>query len=178
MKRPWLTGILSTLAVAAATHVGFMLLYPGLVMDKAIERLSRQGTATNQWLHSPRMTEDVRVIVRPSPDLAYSSCVYDLSKGPVRLSVAPWGDYLSLSLFDDNTDNFYTLNDRQMPADGAAVILHHKGQAVPDTLRRSAFATVESPSERGIALIRRLAPTAERFAAADAARGQEVCEPA
>ena len=144
-------------------------------LTRELLRASRDDTATNQWLHAPPMTEKTRVIVRPSPDLAYSSCVYDLSKGPVRIVVKPWSDYMSLSLFDAATDNYYTLNDRQMPREGAEVILHSKGQAVPAGLKP--FATVESPSVRGVALIRRLAPTDERFAAADAARGEEKCEP-
>lgn len=158
-----------------AVHLAAVFAYPRIVMSGAIKRLSRDDTATNQWLHAPPMTEKTRVIVRPSPDLAYSSCVYDLSKGPVRIVVKPWSDYMSLSLFDAATDNYYTLNDRQMPREGAEVILHSKGQAVPAGLKP--FATVESPSVRGVALIRRLAPTDERFAAADAARGEEKCEP-
>jgi len=96
MKQSLLIWTLSTLVVAALVHVAFMFIYPNVIMGVAIKRLSREGTAENVWLHSPRMTEDVRVIVRPSPDLAYSSCVYNLSEGPVAFRVAPWGDYMSL----------------------------------------------------------------------------------
>ncbi len=176
MKRVWLIWIVGAVLVAAAAHFTFMMAYPNLLMSVAMKRLSRDGAAENVWMHSPRMTEDVRIIVRPSPDLAYSSCVFNLSAAPVRFAIEPWGDYMSLSLFAANTDNFFTLNDRRMPPEGGVVILHRRGQAVAPEAAVGAIAVVESPSTRGIALIRRLAPTPERFAAAEAARGREACE--
>lgn len=169
----WLTWIIATLVVAAGAHLAFMFVYPNILMSAAMQRLSLDG-AVNVWRHAPRMTEEARLIVRPSPDLAYSSCVYDLSNGPVRISMQPWGDYMSLSLFAANTDNYFTLNDRAMAANGVTVILHRADQNV-DASQAAGAELVESPSARGIALIRRLAATPERFADAERARGQEVC---
>ncbi|MEZ5958592.1 MAG: DUF1254 domain-containing protein [Hyphomonadaceae bacterium] len=176
MKKPWIIWIVATLLVATVLHVVFMFVYPQLLMTAAMNRLSDNGQRENAWTHAPRMTETARLIVRPSPDLAYSSCVYDLTDGPVRISVQPWGDYMSLSLFAANTDNYYTLNDRRMPPSGAVVILRKAGQALTDEQTAAAFEVVDSPSTRGIALIRRLAPSLEQFAQADATRGREVCE--
>lgn len=176
MRKPWIVWIASTSLVAAAVHVGFMLVYPYILMTAAMNRLSNNGQRENVWTHAPRMTEDARLIVRPSPDLAYSSCVYDVSEGPVRISVQPWGDYMSLSLFAANTDNYYTLNDRRMPSTGAVVIVRGQGQALTAEQSAAAFEVVESPSSRGIALIRRLAPSQEQFDRAQAARQSEVCE--
>jgi uncharacterized membrane protein len=175
MKKPWIIWIASTLLLAAALHVAFMFVYPYILMNAAMDRLSANGQRENIWTHAPQMTETARLIVRPSPDLAYSSCVYDLSDGPVRIAVQPWGDYMSLSLFGANTDNYFTLNDRRMPQSGAVVILRTADQALTDAQRAAAFEVVDSPSARGIALVRRLAPSPERFAQAEAARVQEVC---
>jgi uncharacterized membrane protein len=176
MKKHWIGWILSTLLVSAAFHIGFMFMYPQLLMTAAINRLSDNGQRENVWTHAPRMTETARVIVRPSPDLAYSSCVYDLSDGPVQISVQPWGDYMSLSLFAANTDNYYTLNDRRMPSAGAVVIVRGAGQALTVEQSAAAFEVVESPSQRGIALIRRLAPSQAQFNQAQAARESDLCE--
>jgi len=176
MKKPWIIWLVATLLVAAVLHVAFMFVYPQVLMAAAMNRLSDHGQRENVWTHAPRMTEAARLIVRPSPDLAYSSCVYDLTNGPVRIAVQPWGDYMSLSLFAANTDNYYTLNDRRMPPSGAVVILRKAGQVLTDAQTAAAFEVVESPSTRGVALIRRLAPSPEQFAQADAARGLEACE--
>jgi uncharacterized membrane protein len=116
----------------------------------------------------------VRGIVRPSPDLAYSACVFDLSKGPVRFTVAAWRDYASLSLYGENTDNFYRINDRDAKGAPFDVVLIKPG-LVRDAVKVENAIVVESPSTRGIALVRRLAPTPEAFAEADAARRNDVC---
>jgi len=70
----------------------------------------------NTILHAPRPTSRSRGVVRPSPDMLYSICVYDLSAagGAVRVSTHDMPEtYWSVSLFDVDTNNFYALNDRQ-----------------------------------------------------------------
>lgn len=170
--KPWIGPIIAALVVAVGVHVTVVLGAPGKIMAVAMDRIGGNGDRVNVWTHARRTSIASRNIVRPSPDLAYSSCVYDLSKGPVRITAPRWDDYASLSIFAANTDNFYVINDRQMPPGGADVVLIKKGAAKPAT--RSVV--VESPSTKGIALLRYLAPTPERFEAAAAARASARCE--
>lgn len=175
MKRlkPWIGPIIAALVIAVGVHVAVVLRAPGKIMAVAMDRVGRGGERINVWSHAPRTSIKSRNIVRPSPDLAYSSCVYDLSAGPVRITAPRWDDYASLSIFAANTDNFYVMNDRQMPAAGADIVLIRKGEAPPATMS----VIVESPSAKGIALLRYLAPTPERFKADAAARSSARCEP-
>ena len=163
---------LLTVLVALVVHAIVVLRAPSFIMSKAIERVSRNGAAVNAFTFGPQVSPASRAIVRPSPDLAYASCVYDLGDGPVRIRVAPWDDYVSLSLYAGNTDNFYTINDAAMAGQPVEIVLVTREQTPP-----SGAKVVVSPTRRGIALERRLAPNAERFALADAARRQSVCEP-
>ncbi len=165
--------LIVTVLVAVVVHVAAVFAAPKVIMSKAVAVVARGAGGVNRFNHQGPVTPQRRAIVRPSPDLAYLSCSYDLSNGPVRIRIAPWDDYVSLSLFAANTDNFYTINDRKMGAAVYEVALVQKGKPIPD----GAVNVVESPSVKGIALERRLAPTAERFALADAAREQSVCEP-
>ena len=169
--RPWLQFTLAAAAVAAVAHLATILAAPNLLMGAAMKNLSRNGERLNAWGHAPRTTETSRRVVRPSPDLAYSACVYDLGKGPVRVTAAAWDDYMSVSVFAANSDNIFAINDRQAPR-GIQLILVRKGEARPSV---PGAIIVESPSTRGIVLQRRLAPTAERFAKAEAARAHDVC---
>lgn len=175
MKRlkPWIGPIAAALVIAVGVHVAVVLAAPGKIMAVAMDRIGGGGDRINRWSHAPRTSIRSRNIVRPSPDLAYSSCVYDLSAGPVRITAPRWDDYASLSIFAANTDNFYVINYRQMPPGGADIVLIQKGAAKPAT----PSVIVESPSARGIALLRYLAPTAERFKAAAAVRASARCEP-
>jgi uncharacterized membrane protein len=158
--------------IAVVSHVAVIVAAPYVLMRGAIARLSRDGTSINKWNHPPRVSEASRRIVRPSPDLAYSACVYDLSTGPIRVTAAAWDDYMSVSAFGENSDNFFVINDRQAP-NGVDFILIRAGEAKPS----DAAMVVESPSTMGIILQRRIAPTEERFAQADAARKGDICGP-
>ena len=68
-------------------------------------------------------------------------------------------------------DNIAALDTRQYPQ-GIRFVLARKGQQVPAGVQ-----VVESPSDKGIILDRRLAPTAELFAQVDQARRADSCAP-
>lgn len=170
MKQP-IAVLVTTAVTAVLAHLATVLASPYVLMDAAMKRLSRDGAVLNAWIHAPQVSERSRAVVRPSPDLAYSVCVYDLKDGPVRVRVAAWDDYMSVSMYQSSTDNFFVINDRQSPA-GVDLVLVKKGQTPP----AGSGVVVESPSRRGIVLQRRLAPTRRRFEAADASRSNDVCE--
>ncbi|HYD88690.1 MAG TPA: DUF1254 domain-containing protein [Vitreimonas sp.] len=164
----WDKYVFGALLIAAVTHIACIYAAPRLMMNVAIERVG--GESYNSWRLAERVSPASRQIVRPSPDFAYSACAYDLSAGPVTISAAPWSSYWSLSLYAANSDNYYVIDDREAEY-GAGLTLIRRGARRPD----GAAMIVESPSERGIALIRRLAPSpAEYRAAAETAR-RDVC---
>jgi uncharacterized membrane protein len=170
--KPLIKSLMVVLVTAVVVHLAVILSAPNLLMAVAFKRLSAEGKMVNQMIYPPRTTEASRAIVRPSPDLAYSSCAYDLSKGPVRVKAARASDYMSVSVYAANSDNIFAINDRQAP-DGVDLIIVGKGQAAPS----GTAIVVQSPTQRGIVLERRLAPSAEAFAAADLARKEGVCTP-
>ena len=165
----WGKYVIATLLVAVMVHIAAIFAVPNLLMNVALERLG--GGHYNSWHLGARVTQASRAIVRPSPDFAYSACAYDLSAGPVAVHVAPWGDYWSLSLYANNSDNYYVLDDREAPA-GANVLLIRAGATPPDHVTAT---LVASSSQRGIALIRRLAPTPDAYAAAAQVSLGDVC---
>lgn len=157
-------------ATAAIAHFATVLAAPYVLMNVAMDRISQNGERVNRWSHPARTSQNSRNVVRPSPDLAYSACVYDLAAGPVHVTAAPWDDYMSVSVFAHNSDNIFVVNDRQAPA-GVDLYIVAKGAPRP----AAAGLVVESPSRRGIVLQRRIAPTQARWQAADAARKADVC---
>jgi uncharacterized membrane protein len=158
----------AALAIAVLSHFAFLHAAPRVLMNAAIERVGAGGA--NAWRVADRVTALSRDIVRPSPDFAYSVCVYDLRDGPLALRAAPWGAYWSLSLYGQNSDNYFVVDDREA-RDGAEITLVRAGRPAPEDAPR----VVESPSRRGIALIRRLAPTLDDYNAASRAAQDDVC---
>lgn len=160
--------VTGTLLVAIVAHFAFIFATPRVLMSVAFDRLSAGGS--NTWTIADRVTPLSRAIVRPSPDFAYAACAYDLADGPIRLRVAPWHAYWSLSLYAANSDNYYVIDDREA-RNGAVVTLMRPGTLVLNGGGRA----VESPSTRGIALIRRLAPTPDEFNRAREVARDDLC---
>ena len=144
--------LLVLLASIAAGHAAVLFLAPGFIMGRAMTAMEQRGMAPHGFRLVDRMTPQTQTVVRPSPDLAYSVCLFDFeaSKGhALGIRAAPWSDYSSVSFFDAKTNNFATLRGGGNGVD--AVLL-------PPGAIEQADALI-SPSEKGVILIRRLAPT-------------------
>jgi uncharacterized membrane protein len=171
MIRRWLLPVLTGLLLAWGAWIFVLHATPGFLMGAAMARLDKAGP--NRFAHGPLATDKSRLIVRPSPDLAYSSCPFDLSKGPVLIDVVPVpAPYWSLSVFDQRTDVAFVRNNRDSKGASMRIALARQGQEVPAGLE-----TVRLDDDRGIALIRILVESRDRFAAIDQARRASVCRP-
>jgi uncharacterized membrane protein len=169
--RRWWTWIAATLLVALIVHGASVLLLPRLIMGRAMARIGEGGV--NTMRHAGRPTAASRGVVRPSPDLLYSTCVFDLADGPVHVHAGGMPDtYWSISLFDDETDNFHVINDRQARNGTVDFTIVAPGQtkAPPGTV-------VRAPSVRGLVLVRTLIDDDAHLAAIDAARRHAACAP-
>ena len=171
MIRRWLLPVLTGLSLAWAAWVFVLHATPGFLMGVAMARLDKAGP--NRFFHGPLATDRSRAIVRPSPDLAYSSCPFDLSKGPVLVEAAPApAPYWSLSVFDQRTDVAFVRNNRDTRGAPIRIALARQGQEVP-----AGIETVRLDDDRGVALIRILVERKEGFDAIDRARKASVCRP-
>ncbi|MBN9557824.1 MAG: DUF1254 domain-containing protein [Alphaproteobacteria bacterium] len=166
---PW---VLATLVIAIGVHLALLYQIPGYVMEKA---LARVGPA-NTIVHGKRVDATARAIVRPSPELLYSTCPYDVSQRPLRITAeVPQGTYWSVSFFDDETNNFYVRNDRQVKGGHIDILL--MAAAPLDKPLPKGAEIVHAPSLKGLVLFRTLINDDAQFAAIDAARRTADCAP-
>ena len=111
----------------------------------------------NVALPARRADASARTVVRPSPDLLYTVCVFDLSKGDLQISAPVPDSYASVSGFAADSSNFFAVNDR-------TATISKDGRKRFELLltRRAAPAAatgtqvVVSPSDRGLVLFRTL----------------------
>jgi hypothetical protein len=166
MKR-WIGPLLVLLASAVGVHFAALQLAPTVIMARAMDMLAQRGVALHRFTNPERVSPQSQTVVRSSPDLYYALCRYDLSNPGTQLAVqmGDWPDYQSLSFFSAQTDNFATIRGT---GNAVAVRLLPPGSPAAD-------GAVVSPSAKGVILIRRLAPSAERFAAAAAAGKVDRC---
>lgn len=170
------------LAVAAlvAGYAGYryeLHQIPVREMEKAEQGIVGRAGGYNRMLHPPRPTAQSRTVVRPSPDQFYSACAYDLSHGPVAFEgTAPTDSYWSLSFFAHNSDNFFVINDRQLPHKSFSYTLIREGDMVPDGAPENQI--IRSPSETGIVLQRVFIDKDSRAEELDAQRKSASCKSA
>jgi len=174
--RPALVWLLGALAIAAGVHAIALHTTPRAIMRVAMDRMA-EPAGRNAVVHAPEVTAESRAVVRPSPDLAYSICVFDLSDGPVDVTLPRADVYISLSLYAPNTDNFFRLSDRDMTGDLTTVrIVTDAADAVSGD---GGFDVVAlSPAAKGVALVRRLVPSPDAWPEVEADRALISCAPA
>jgi uncharacterized membrane protein len=171
--RAWTGWIAATLVVAALVHAGSLFALPWLVMDRAFSLMGSRNTMH----HGARADANSRTIVRPSPDLLYSTCPYDLTKGPLEVrAVIPHETYWSVSAFDNDTNNWYVLNDRQTERGKLDLVIQAPGRD-KDVAATEHRLVVTSPTIRGLILIRTLINDEDRIAAIDRTRRLATCGP-
>lgn len=166
--------VVSTLALAALIHGVTIVALPYLIMARAMARLKAE-TGYNVLYHPAPIDASDREVVRPSPDLAYSVCVFDVSRNPLHITAPVKRGYMSLSMFANDTDNFFVVNDQQVVGGRIDMVLAGpRGQMgnIPDNAQ-----LVRAPSSKGVILFRRVITSNEEYARIDAERREAKCTP-
>lgn len=171
MKSKLIVFAASLLVTAVMTHALVVFFIPEMLLAFVVGKLPGE---VNQAFHSPRITDESRRVVRPSPDLLYTLCPYDLAVDEkLQISALPVPDtYISLALYDGMTNNYFLLNRHEL-SHGSRVTLDL--EYVPEAHRASIRSsrqsrdnhgsdqTVLSPTRTGVILFRILVKAPEQY---------------
>jgi uncharacterized membrane protein len=165
--RAWIGPIAFAAVTGLAAHFATLAFAPSVIMDTALTNLANRNVALHAFTNPQRITPQTQAVVRSSPDLFYALCRYDLSEpgSTLAITMSEWPGYQSLSFFDAETNNYTTLRG---VGEAVEVILKSPGAGGSDG--------VESPTEQGVVLIRRLAPSQELFDQALEVAKSDACE--
>ena len=144
------------LAFMATRHV-IIDQAPKRVMATIEGRIAQGAGGWNACFHNRTYGPRTNAARRANPDSIISSMAYDLSDGPVRIKGETWHRYWSLSFYQQNSDNYYVINDQELPAKTFDFVL----TLDPDLPADMAGTPIVSPTQKGIMLIRRFAADAE-----------------
>jgi uncharacterized membrane protein len=164
-----------TLAMGAVVHVAVVRLVPIAVATMFMSRVAA-AHGVNHVVATALPTDTARTVVKPSPDLLYAACVYDISAGPVYVLIDPPAGYWSLSLFSRNTDNYFTVDGADVKG-GRAELVIGATEAAAQAQRDFPDATfVAAPGASGVMLARVLVLDPAHMAAELAAQHSVRCE--
>jgi hypothetical protein len=168
--RRWLAPLAVGVLAAVAAWYATLLATPFALMRVAMNRLGESGRV-NEFAHGPPTSAERQFVVRPSPDLLYSRCVFDRSSGPVLVDVPPIpGHYWSLSIFDARTDVAAVRSDRDSGGAPSRIALVAPGAPAP-----AGYEAVSLEHATGIALIRILISGEDDYRAVDPLRQLASC---
>lgn len=153
----WLFPLLAGLVLGGIVHILSIFALPQLAQNDAYARLSKLGK-TNEIVEVPTPTPFESLLPRLDPAFVFAACVFDLSRGPLEVSVPTTPDLTSVAFYTRQGRVFYSLNDRAaarrsidlqlMTAPQRAVLTANDDATAADRL------IIESPTTQGIVFIR------------------------
>ncbi len=159
----WLLWLLAGALLGGIVHLVTVLILPTTATQDAYARFATM-TQVNTVTPVPPPTPQNAIIPFMDPAFAAAVCRYDLSAGPIKLSVPVSTAYTSVSFYTRRGVSYYAINDR---AAGRRVIeLDLMTSAQRSTLPDDEEVTaadrliVESPTSTGLIMVRALAPEA------------------
>ncbi len=146
----WLLGI--ALCAWAGQFLLAMLL-PGLIMEILYLR-GAEETGINRLVVAPLPDETFRTVVRPSPDLLYASCIYNLRDGPLLIEAPVPQRYWSMQFYQMNTDNYAGITNRRDERYRAGSVVKVTLIGPDGNPADHPGAVIQSPTQRGIIILR------------------------
>ena len=171
----WLLG---GVLLGGIVHLATVLWLPELATQDAYSRLTPMAPV-NAVATVPQPAPQNEVMPFMDPAFASAVCRYDLSQGPLKLTVPVSPAYTSVSFYTRNDVAYYAINDR---AAGRRVIelelmtTDQRAELPGDEVVTAADRLiVESPTLTGLIVIKALAPEPGLMAAAQAALKAAKC---
>jgi uncharacterized membrane protein len=145
--------LLCIMVCAWAGQYLLALMIPNMVME-TLYAVGSKKMGYNQLVVNRVPDETSRTVVRPSPDLLYASCLYNLEDGPLIIEAPIPARYWSMQFYQMNTDNYAGITNQRDE--------HHRvGSVVKVTLIDSDDSpadytgeVIQSPTQRGMIMLR------------------------
>jgi uncharacterized membrane protein len=157
----WLLLIVSGVLLGGIVHLATVIILPRTATQDAYSRLARIAPV-NVVTALPIPTPEGSTMPFMDPAFASAVCRYDLSQGPIKLSVPVSLAYTSISFYTRYNVAFYAINDR---AAGRRVIEldlmtidQHNQMPEDEEITAADRLIVDSPTLTGLIAIRALAP--------------------
>jgi uncharacterized membrane protein len=176
----WLLWLLAGALLGGIVHLVAVLVLPRTATQDAYSRLTPVAPV-NTVTAVPQPVPQNEIMPFMDPAFATAVCRYDLTDGPIKLSVPVSAAYTSVSFYTRRGVAYYAINDRSagrrlielelMTNDQRGRLPEEEDVTAADRL------IVESPSNTGLIMLRALAPEPGLMPAARAVLGTATCRP-
>jgi uncharacterized membrane protein len=168
----WLLGIV---VCAWAGQYLLALVLPNMAME-ALYAVGSKQMSYNQLIVNQVPDETSRTVVRPSPDLLYASCIYNLQDGPLVIEAPVPVRYWSMQFYQMNTDNYAGITNQRDERERVGSVVKVTLIGADDSPDDYTGEVIQSPTQRGMVLLR--ASAIGDYAEQQAALEASHCGPA
>lgn len=174
----WLLLLLGGALLGGVVHLATVIILPRTATQDAYARLTPIAPV-NTVVALPVPSPEKAVMPFMDPAFASAVCRYDLSEGPLKLTVPVSPAYTSVSFYTRYDVAYYAINDR---AAGRRVIeldlmtaAQHEQVPEDEEITAADRLIVESPTPTGLIAIRAMAPEPGLMPAAQSAVAASRC---
>jgi uncharacterized membrane protein len=157
----WLLLLSGGALLGGIVHLATIIILPRTATQDAYSRLSPIAPV-NSVTALPEPTPEKAVMPLMDPAFASAICRYDLSQGPMKLTVPISLAYTSVSFYTDRDVAYYAINDRSAGRRAIELDLmtaaQHNEMPEDENITAADRLIVESPTLTGLIAIRALAP--------------------
>jgi uncharacterized membrane protein len=157
----WLLLLLGGVLLGGVVHLATVIILPRTATQDAYARLTPIAPV-NTVVALPLPSPEKAVMPFMDPAFASAVCRYDLSEGPLKLTVPVSPAYTSVSFYTRHDVAYYAINDR---AAGRRIIeldlmtaAQHEQVPEDEEITAADRLIVESPTPTGVIAIRAMAP--------------------
>lgn len=174
----WLLAIVAGALLGGVVHLVSVLALPRVATLDAYSRLA-PITALNAVTPLPAAAPNSAPMPFMDPAFASAACRYDLSDGPIKLTVPVSQAYTSVSFYTRSEVAYYAINDRSA---GRKVIeldlmteAQHAELPEEEDVTSADRLIIDSPSTTGLIVLKALAPEPGLMAQAQASLAAATC---
>ena len=174
----WLLLLLGGALLGGVVHLATVIILPRTATQDAYARLTPIAPV-NTVVALPIPSPEKAIMPFMDPAFASAICRYDLSEGPLKLTVPVSPAYTSISFYTRYDVAYYAINDR---AAGRRVIelelmtpAQHEQVPEDEEITAADRLIVESPTPTGLIAIRAMAPEPGLMPAAQSAVAASRC---
>ncbi|WP_439374312.1 DUF1254 domain-containing protein [Bradyrhizobium sp. DASA03120] len=172
--------IVAGVVLGLVVHLVSVLALPRIATQDAYSRLTPM-TKLNGVTQLPRADPQTSPMPFMDPAFALAICRYDLSGGPIKLTVPVSQAYTSVSFYTRNEIAYYAINDRSA---GKKVIeldlmteAQHEELPEDEEVTAADRLIIDSPSTTGLIVMKALAPEPGLMPQAQATLQAATCGP-
>jgi uncharacterized membrane protein len=157
----WLLLLFGGVLLGGIVHLATIIILPRTATQDAYARLTPIAPI-NAVVQLPAPTPEKAMMPFMDPAFVSAVCRYDLSNGPLKLSVPVSPAYTSVSFYTDSDLAYYAINDRSAGKRAIELDLmttdQHNAMPENENVTAADLLIVESPTLAGLIAIRALAP--------------------